>query len=77
MPISRVLTYLTQYVKIDQERITKEDIMKELRQRIETLETLAAIYSNLDQVRMNEIVRDIKTLESKLLDLMVQDAVIE
>jgi hypothetical protein len=49
----------------------------ELRKQIEMLESKVFIYSDRDRVRMNELVSQIKELEIKLLDLMVQSAIID
>jgi hypothetical protein len=49
----------------------------EIRKQIEILESKAFIYSELDHVRMNAIILEIKALEMKLLDLMVESAIID
>lgn len=47
-----------------------------LRAKIEHLENLAAIYSDRDQVRMQELLNEIRANEMKLLDLMTSENII-
>lgn len=47
-----------------------------LRAKIEHLENLAAIYSDRDQVRMNEILSELRANEMKLLELMIKENII-
>lgn len=46
---------------------------KKLLYRIETLETLIKVYSDRDQVRTNELTKELHDLNMRLLDIMTSE----
>lgn len=46
---------------------------KKLLDRIETLETLIKVYSDRDQVRANELTKELHDLNMRLLDIMTSE----
>lgn len=51
--------------------------METIKKQLEQLEVLADVYSEIDWTRYEQIVADIRKLELKLLDMMVNTLYIE